>query len=135
MPSHSVLSFRTYYSLLRLRDTYVMVSSCKRCSIYTVGFRNFCSSVLFRNVPFFVLVLLLLCVSSVDIRASGIVFFLFFFSYVFCFINSIIFFISRVFSFIILSRNFLSVIAVMYFDISNSSAEIIVEVTFFFNFN
>ena len=63
MLSHSVLSFRTCYSLLWLRDTYVMVSSSERCSIYTVGFRNFCSSVLFRNVPFFVLDLLLLCVS------------------------------------------------------------------------
>ena len=69
----------------------------------------------------------ILCFSFVDIRASGIVFFLFFFSYVFRFINSIVFFISKVFYFIILSGIFLSVIAVMYFDISSSSAEIVLK--------
>ena len=69
----------------------------------------------------------IMCFSFVDIRTSGIVFFLFFFSYVFCLIRLIIFFISSVFSFIILSRNFLSVIAVMYFDFSSSSAEIVVK--------
>ena len=63
--------------------------------------------------------------SSVVINASGIVFFLFFFSYEFCLIISIVFFISRVFSFISLSRNFLSVIAVMYLDINSSSAEMV----------
>ena len=64
-----------------------------------------------------------MCFCFVDIKASGIVFCLFFFSYVFCLINSI-FFTSKDFYFIILSRNFLSVIAVINFDISNSSAEI-----------
>ena len=69
----------------------------------------------------------IMCLSFVDVRASGIVFFLFFFSYVVCLISSIIFFISKVFSFIILSRNFLSVIAVMYFDISSSSSETVLK--------
>ena len=69
----------------------------------------------------------IICFSFVDIKASGIVFFLFFFSYVFCLISSIIIFNSSVFAFIILSRNFLSVIAVIYFDINNSSAEIVLK--------
>ena len=69
----------------------------------------------------------IICFSVVDIKASGIVFYLFFFSYVFCLIISIIFFNSSVFSFIILSRNFLSVIAVMYFDINNFSVEIVLK--------
>ena len=43
----------------------------------------------------------------------------------FCLIISIVFFISRVFSFISLSHNFLSVIAVMYLDINSSSAEMV----------
>ena len=70
--------------------------------------------------------------SFVDIKASGIVFFLFFFSYVFCFINSISFFSSKVFSFIVLSRIFVSVIAVMYFEISISSADIVLKLHCFF---
>ena len=66
-----------------------------------------------------------------DISVSGIVFFLFFFSYVFCFISSNFFFYSSVFYFLILSRNFLSVIAVMYFDINSSSAEIVLKLPSF----
>ena len=68
-----------------------------------------------------------ICFSFVDFKASEIVFFLFFFSYVFCLINSIIVFNSKVFSFNILFRNFSSVIAVVYFEISNSSAEIVLK--------
>ena len=60
----------------------------------------------------------------------GIMFFLFFFSYVFCSIISMVFFSSKVF-FIMLSPNFLSVIAVIYFDISNSSAEIVLKLLSF----
>ena len=57
-----------------------------------------------------------------DISASGIVFLSFFFSYAFCLIISIVFFVSGFFFFISLSRSFLSVIAVMNFEMSNSSA-------------
>ena len=65
------------------------------------------------------------CFPFDEINASGIVFFLFFFSYVFCLISVIIFFKSSVFSLIILSRNFLSFIAVIYLEICSSSAEIV----------
>ena len=61
--------------------------------------------------------------SCVVTKASGFVFLLFFCSYVFCFINSIAFFISRVVSFLVLSRSFLSVIAVIFFEINCSTAD------------
>ena len=64
-----------------------------------------------------------ICRSFVAINASGIVFF----SYVFCLISSVIFLSSNVFYFIILSCSFFSVIDVIYFDISNSSAEIVLK--------
>ena len=69
----------------------------------------------------------IICFSFVDIKASGIVFFFFFLSYVFCLISPNTFFNSSVFSFIILSRKFLSVISVMYFDINNSSGEMVLK--------
>ena len=56
-----------------------------------------------------------------DINASGIVFLLFFFSYVFCLIISTVFFILSIFSFINLPWSFLPVIAVINFDMSSSS--------------
>ena len=62
--------------------------------------------------------------SRFDIRASGIVFFRFFLSYVFCLINSIVFANSSFYSFIKLSRSFVSVIAVINFEMSRSSAVI-----------
>ena len=123
MLSRSVLSFLTCCSSRLLQDICVMVSSLEHYKTSTVGYRSFYFSVLFRNFPFFVSALLLLCV----FLSSILELLVFFFSYVFCLIRSIIFFISRVFSFIILSRNFLSMIAVMFFDISSSSAEIVVK--------
>ena len=62
--------------------------------------------------------------SRFDIRASVIVFFRFFLSYVFCLIISVVFFNSSFFSFIILSRSFVSIIAVKNFEMSRSSAVI-----------
>ena len=53
-----------------------------------------------------------------DIKASGMVFFLFFLSYVFCCICSKTFVTSKSFPFSSLSRNSLSVIDVIIFDIS-----------------
>ena len=67
---------------------------------------------------------LIVCLSFDENNAFGIVFFLFLFSHVFCLIDSIVIFKPRDFSFITLSRNFLSVIAVIYLDISSSSTEI-----------
>ena len=55
-----------------------------------------------------------------DIRASGMVFFLFLLSNVFCCIYSTTFDIFRSFSFSNLSRKFLSVIDVINFDINDS---------------
>ena len=60
--------------------------------------------------------------SRFDISASGMVFYQFFLSYVFCLIISIVFFSSRFFSFINLSRSFVSVIAIMNFETNKSSA-------------
>ena len=68
-----------------------------------------------------------------EIRASGILFFRFFLSYVFCLIISIVFFSSSFFSLINLSRSFVSVIAVINFEFSESSA-VIPSNTFFFYF-
>ena len=62
--------------------------------------------------------------SRLVIKASGIVFFRFFLWYVFCLIISIVFFESSFFSFIGLSRSFESVIAVIIFEMSKSSAVI-----------
>ena len=82
------------------------------------------STELFYSLNWFFFVQLFL---FVVIRASGIVFFVFF-SYVFCFISSICFFISRLFSFIILSiHHFLSIIGVMYFEINKSSADMVLK--------
>ena len=78
---------------------------------------------------------LMICFRFVVIRASGIVLFFFFFSNVFHFISSIVFSISRVFSFISLSHKFLSVIAVLYFEIERFSAEMVLKIAFFLNFN
>ena len=52
-------------------------------------------------------------------------------SYVFCLINSIIFFLSSVFSFIILSREFLSVVA-SYISYQQFFGRNCIKVTFFF---
>ena len=71
---------------------------------------------------FFLYYLFFLLISKLLVLCS-----FFFFSYVFCLISPITFFNSSVFSFIILSRKFLSVIAVMYFDINNSSGEMVLK--------
>ena len=129
MLSRSVLSFRTCYSLLLLRGIYIMVSNFGALQYVHGRFPEFLffgfapnRSILCIGSSF------IMCVSFVDIRASGSVFFLFFFPYVFCSISLIIFFISR---FFFLSLFYpvicLSGIAVMYFDISNSSAEIVLK--------
>ena len=80
-------------------------------------------SILFIGSP------LIVTVSFAEISASGIVFFLFFLSHVFCFIISF-FFQLQCFSLIILSRSCLSVIAVIYLDISNSSPETVLKLDF-----
>ena len=126
MPVRSVLSFRSCYNLILMLGICVLGSSL-------VLMQNlhgrFPVILVFGLVPNFSTLCiessLIICFSFVVINASGIVFFLFFFSYVFCLIISIVFFISRVFSFISLSRNFLSVIVVMYLDISSCSAEMV----------
>ena len=113
--------FRICYNLLLVRDIYVLVSSLEHCRICMFGFRNIYFSVLFRTFPLFVSVPLLLCVFLLLISELPVLYsFNSFFSSFFL----TTFFSSNVFSFIILSRTFLSVIAVMYFDINNSSADI-----------
>ena len=84
------------------------------CSVFRSGSESFHSLYWFFFYFFFRLV----------IRASGIVFFRFFLSYVFCFIILIVLFSSSFFSFISLSRSFVFVIAVIYFEMSRSSAVI-----------
>ena len=120
MFSRSGLSFRIYCSLLLLPGIYVSVTNLVRCTIYMVGFRMFYFSVLLRIFPFFIGSSFIICFSFDENNAFGIVFFIMFFSYVFSSISSNIF-SSRVF-FILFPRIFLSVIVVIYLEISNSSA-------------
>ena len=124
-PSVSDLSFRICYNLLLVPDIYVSVTNLQNLHGRL------------PNVLFFGLVpnrsilwigsSSIMCFSFVEFKASGIAFFLFFFSYKFCFIYSIMFFKSSVFSFIILSCSFLSVIAVKDLEISNSSAQMVLK--------
>ena len=86
----------------------------------------FCFSVLFRI--FFTLYIgssFAISFSFVDISASGIVFFLFFFRTCFRLFSSVLEFFLHHFP-----RNFSSVIAVMYFEISSSTAQIVLKITF-----
>ena len=91
--------------------------------------RNICNFELlssFGLVPYWAVCVILCMGSSLmsssrfDIRASGMLFFLFFRSYVFRCISSATFGTSKSFSSSSLSRNFLSVIDVINFDISTS---------------
>ena len=102
----------------------VLGSSLVRYRIYRVFHLLFYFSVWFRIVPFFCIGSSFISFSRLVISASGFVFFRLFRSYVFCFIISIVFFSSSFFSFISLSRSFVSVIAVMNFEMSRSSAVI-----------
>ena len=118
-------TFRICYSLLLVPDVYVSVTNLVRCKICMVDFGIVCFSVLFRIFSFSVSALLLSIVFLLMRLTLPGLYSFYFFSYVFCLISVIIFFKSSVFSLIILSRNFLSVIAVIYLEICSSSAEIV----------
>ena len=119
----SGLSFRICYNLLLVPDIYVSVTNLVRCKIYMVGFRIVYFLVLFRIFQFFVSAVLLSFVFLLT-KLLPPQLYSSFFSNAFCLISSNIFFNSSVFSFIF-SRSFLSVIAVIYLENSNSSAEIV----------
>ena len=94
-------------------------------------------SLVFGLVPNFSILCIGSCLivrlSFAENNASRFVLFLFLFSHVFCLINSIVIFKPGVSSFIILPRYFLSVIAVIYLDISSSSTEIALKLHFSFS--
>ena len=123
----SVFCYRICYSLLQMRGICVGVQF--KAPQYLHG--RLLKFSLFGLVPNRSILCigssLIACFFFVDITAYGIVFVLFFFSYMICFISSNCFFRSCVFSLIIFSRYFLSVIAVRYFEISSTSAAIVLE--------
>ena len=122
MLSRSVLSFYKCGILLVGLDICGSDFNLVRCNI--CSFDLLVSlSVLFRTVRcvLFCVWALLRCFSRFDIRASGMAFFLFVRSYVFCCICLTTSGTSKSFSFSSLSRNFLLVLDVVIFDINNSA--------------
>ena len=102
MLSQIVPIFHNCYRLYLTTGICVMDSSLVQCRIYTVCHLSF---------------------SLFVIKACGIVFVQLFLTFVFCFIISIVFFSSSFFSFKKMSRSFLSVLAVVNFEMSTSSAD------------
>ena len=120
----NVLSSRSCCRVYLMLGIYELASSSVRYKIGTVYRLPFCFAVLIRIVPPFLLVLLLFFFLGLRIKLP-ILFFDFVFPYVFCSTISIVFFSSSSFSFITLSRSFVSVIAVNIFEMSRASAVIL----------
>ena len=115
-------------SLLLLPDIYVSVTNLVRCKIYMVGFRMFYFPVCSRIFPLSVSVLLL---SSVFLSKRWVLpgSYSFYSTFRMCSVWLVRLFSSDplFFYFFILPRSFLSVIAVIYLEISNSSAEMVLK--------